>query len=136
MDKNIAAILRNDTRTVSVIFQDDTRDHPVPYTYVTDLALQCEDYAIVEVTSGLKVVQVKVVHDDLRIEPNSDIEYKWIVAHINLTPYQENMARNRTITETLGKAYQKQARQAFATALLDSVPESERGSIAALIGRA
>lgn len=136
MDKNIAAILRNDTRTVSVIFQDDTRDHPVPYTYVTDLPFQVNDYAVVEAPSGLKVVQVYAVHDDLRIEPNADKEYKWIVTRIDLTPYEQNQERNRTITETLGKAYQKQARQAFATALLDSVPESERGSIAALIGRA
>lgn len=138
MDKNIAAILRNDTKTVGIKFFSDRNEGDEPntqeYTYVTNLALTVDDLVIVKVIDRYKVCLVTRVDEDLQIEPNSDKEYKWVVAKVDLTEYALNVERNRTIEYTLGSAYQKQMRQSFAQSLLLNLPDEARGKIAGLLG--
>lgn len=138
MDKNIAAILRNDTRTIGVNFFMDKGGVVGPdareYTYITDIVVAVGDLVVVETGGAFKVVKVSRVDDDLNIEPNSDIEYKWVVSKVEIGKYEENLERNRVLTDTLGKAYQSQMRRSFADTLLGSLPEGARAKIAGLLG--
>jgi hypothetical protein len=134
MDKNIAAILRNDTTTVSVKFDDEPRAKT--YTYVTDIPLDDGDHAVVMVGEEFKVVKVVEKHDELRIEPNSDVHYKWIVCKVDRNRFDANIEKNQQIEKTVGRAYQAQLRRSFASAVLASLPDETRGALAGVLGAA
>lgn len=120
MDKNIAAILREDTRTVSVCF-DITNNELLGklYTYVTHLDLACNDLVVVPVGSDdLKVAKVVNVSEDLDIEPNCDIKFRWVVGKVDVEAHKANMARNKEIEAMLAHSYRMNARQAYAAQFL------------------
>lgn len=140
MDKNIAAILREDAHTVSVTFATDF-EPDVPfggrcYTYVTDVHLEAGDLVVVEVQSGTKLSLGRVVKvdDDLNIEPNSDIKYSWIVARVDTKTHSENMVRNAAIEKSIGSSYRKQMRRAMANQILSDMPESGKVEMQRLLG--
>jgi len=123
MDKNIAAILREDATTISVMF---TNDNGMPgsrsYTYVTHLPVEVGDFVVVPTGSSdlWKIAEVTAVHAELDIEPNADIKYKWVVDVINASAARENTARNQEIEKMLAKSYRMNARQAYATQFLSN----------------
>lgn len=117
MDKNIAAILREDATTISVNFINDngllgTR----PYTYVTHLPVEVGNFVVVPTGSSelWKIAEVTAVHTELDIEPNSDTKYKWVVDVIDSNSARENTQRNQQIEKMLAKSYRMNARQAYA----------------------
>ena len=116
MDKNIAAILREDATTCKVVFSSGS----LPYTYITNLPIKVEDWVVVPVGANgdLKVAEVVQVDDDLEIEPNCDTKYKWVVAKIDMDAHSDNMARNREIENMLDSTYRLNARQAYAQQFL------------------
>lgn len=126
MDKNIAAILREDTRTCSICFELES-NAPAGrlYTYVTHLDLAPEDLVIVPVASaGWKVGKVVAVDDDLLIEPNSEIKYKWVIDRVDGEAYRANNERNKEIESMLAASYRVSARQAYAAQFLtNAAPE-------------
>lgn len=115
MDKNIAAILRKDARTVSVSFNGADRT----YTYITNLDFEVDDYAVVEVGGALKVVQIVSVAPDLRIAPGSDIQFKWIVAKVDFTEYEKNVRRNAHIEDQAAKFGDVETARANLASLLE-----------------
>lgn len=131
MDKNIAAILRNDTRTVSVTFSGGASK---TYTYITNFDFKVGDFAIVEVSGDYKVVEIVAVAPDLRIQPNSDIHFKWIVDKLDLTEHEINMRRNAEIEQTLSQAYQRTMRTQLAQNLLANLSPEARESLTPLLG--
>jgi len=131
MDKNIAAILRNDTKTISVTFGGGTGKS---YTYVTNFNFERGDFAVVEVSGEFKVVKVEAVAPDLRLPPNSDIHFKWVVAKLDLSEYEKNCARNEEIESTLAQAYQRTMRNQLASNLLANLPDEARASLTPLLG--
>lgn len=130
MDKNIAAILRKDAKTIAVTFNGGTSK---TYTYVTDIDFKAGDYAIVEVSGDFKVVEVVNTAPDLRIPPNSDIQFKWVVAKLDLTDYEKNKQRNAAIEDTVAQAYQHRMRSQFADQVLANLPEDVRNNLAPLL---
>jgi acetolactate synthase small subunit len=122
MDKNIAAILREDAKTCTVAFQNENGSMSAAYTYVTHLALEVGD--LVVVPSGnhnsLKIAEVMTVDDDLEIEPNSDIKYKWVADVIDVKAARENRDRNMEIEKMLASTYRVNARQAYAQQFLSN----------------
>ena len=155
MDKNIAALLREDTRTVQVSFdqiaEDFDEDVPAPkgyatnrpkapgaklYTYVTDLTLALGDTVIVEARGNLSLAFIRDVHDDVKIEPNSDITYKWVVAKVDLSGHAENVRRNSEIEQTVTEAYRNNMRRSFAQQILAGVDDAHRDGLARLLGKA
>lgn len=136
MDKNIAAILRQDARTIGVRFTDERTGElgAKVYTYVTDIEFQIGDKAIVEAREQLKVVEVCRVDTDLEIEPNSDTTYKWIVGKVNTDRYFANLEKNREIERTLAVAYRNSMRQSYAAQILAGVDEDQRSRLGDLLG--
>lgn len=119
MDKNIAAILREDAKTCAVQFEDGGLVSQ-PYTYVTHLDLKIGDCVVVPAGSkdALKIAEVVRVDDDLNIEPNASVKYKWVVDVVNVEAARENRDRNAEIEKMLASSYRTNARQAYAQQFL------------------
>jgi hypothetical protein len=146
MDKNIAAFLRNDTKTVSVRFIKDNFDKNNPayanttlldsssefalsikvYTYITDLDLKENDLVVVFAQGVPKVVVVASVHDELQIKPNEDVEYRWVVCKLDLQQYRHNLYANGEISRTVAKSYQTNVRRQFQSMMLDGLDEAAK----------
>lgn len=122
MDKNIAAILREDAKTIAVQFSNENGTVSGSYTYVTHLDVKAGDYVIVPAGNQnfWKIGEVLGVDDDLNIEPNADVKYKWIIGVIDVEAWRENQARNREIEKMLAASYRVNARQAYAQQFLSN----------------
>ncbi len=156
MDKNIAALMRQDTRTVRVGFElavDDNADNWVDvingfgkvsvqrpkapdsklYTYVTHVPLTVGDLVIVLAAGTLKVAVVREVHDEVKIEPNSDIAYSWIVAKLDTSEWQATMVRNAELEKVVSDAYRVNLRRSFADQILAGIDPASKDRITALL---
>lgn len=120
MDKNIAAILREDTKTVSVAFLNENGTASRAYTYVTHLDVKAGDFVVVPAGHHelWKIGEVLGVDEDLNIEPNADVKYKWVVSVIDAEAWRANHARNQEIEKMLTNSYRVNARQAYAQQFL------------------
>lgn len=120
MDKNIAAILREDTKTVSVAFLSENGTASRAYTYVTHLDVKSGDFVVVPAGQHelWKIGEVLGVDEDLNIEPNADVKYKWVVSVIDADAWRENNVRNQEIEKMLTNSYRVNARQAYAQQFL------------------
>lgn len=123
MDKNIAAILREDTKTITVQFINENGvTASRGYTYITHLDVSVGDFVVVPSGSNdmWKICEVVHVDEDLDIEPNSDIKYKWVIDVINTQASRDNQARNKEIENMLASSYRVNARQAYAQQFLSN----------------
>lgn len=121
MDKNIAAILREDTKTIKVkFFSDGGMVTGTAYTYITHLDVKEGDCVVVPAggSDAFKVCEVTEVNDDLDIEPNCDIKYKWVIDVVNTDAALANYHRNKEIEAMLSSSYRVNARQAYANQFL------------------
>jgi hypothetical protein len=150
MDKNIVALVRNDTKTVGVkFFPDAWTQKAVPesnmsvvnhdelttlkeYTYVTTLDLALGDLVVVYVGQVPKVVEVVSVHDTLMIQPNHHIQCKWIVTKVDTAYYQNLQAQNAEMQSVLESAYRTNARRQFRDVFLASVDSETAARISAI----
>lgn len=158
-EKNIAALLREDTRTVQVSFgagrlADDVdeidtglgppltkaqRSYPKApdaktYTYVTNLALTVGDTVVVEAGDTLRLAAVRRVDDNVAIEPNDPVRYKWVVQKVDFTEHTANEARNAEIDTAVAEAYKANLRKSFAQQILSGLPDAQRDKVSALLG--
>lgn len=131
MDKNIVALVREDTKTVNVkFFPDAYKENAAQfagilgtkaYKYVTTLDLVPGDLCLVWVSGVPKVVEVQSVDNNLDIEPNSQQLYKWIAAKISPEYYNNLMEENKQIQDILESAYRTNTRRQFREVFLASV---------------
>lgn len=159
-EKNIAALLREDTRTVQVSFgagrladdmdeleRDARGDAPLKttrsyakapdqkfYTYVTNLALTVGDTVVVEAGDTLKLAAVRRVDDNVAIEPNDPTKYRWVVQKVDFTEHLANEARNAEIDTAVAEAYKANLRKSFAQQILSGLPDAQRDKVSALLG--
>lgn len=140
MDKNIAAILREDARTVTVrytsgrTYGSKTDDANTAYTYVTTLALSPGDLVVVPCKSHFSVAEVVEMHDDLRIQPNEDIQYAWVAQKVDLTEFLQIREQNKALQEVVGKAYQQNLRRSFAQSVLANLSDEQKSAVTGLLG--
>ena len=154
MDKNIAALLREDARTVHVSFDqlaedfDDEDTQPKTawtssrpkspsaktYTYVTNLPLQIGDTVVVEAQGKINLAFIRRVDEDVKIEPNSSTTYRWVIAKVDTTGHEANIERNKAIEQAVSDAYRNNLRRSFAQQILSGVDDSHRESLQRLIG--
>ena len=133
MEKNLAAFLREDTKTVGVRFIKDTfststeyqmtligtenvEAYPLSnkeYTYITDLPLEVEDHVIVFVHDAPKVAIVTRVDEAVNIAPKDNVEYKWIACRVDYSQYKENCQKNKQIAEFMSTSYRKNVKEQF-----------------------
>lgn len=140
MDRNIALIMREDMRTVKVVYgiQPPTTFNAgkTPYTYATNMKLEMGDLVLVKAADQMKVATVIGVDDNLEIGPNSEIEYDLIVQKIDLDPYLAEKRKLKELEEVLHEEYRRRARLSAREALLMSLDDSGRSKVLALLGGA
>lgn len=130
MDKNIAALLRNDTYTVEVRLGSSKS-----YTYVSNIFLEKDDLVVVEqLDGGYALGVVTSVDKDLLISPNSDREYAWVAHKVDLSAHKENKAANKTIEDTMADAHRQHLRRGFAASVLAALPDEQRQALAGVLG--
>lgn len=149
MEKNIAALLREDARTVHVRYLDDSTEgnelasavrgnSKLPqfstsartYTYVTDMPLKEGQLVIVPANRVIKLARVAHIDEDVKI---SDIQYAWVIDMVNEDAHNENMSRNHEIEKTVAEAYRNNLRRGFAQQLLAGVDDARREQLTKLI---
>jgi hypothetical protein len=92
------------------------------YTYVTDMTtLAPGDTVVVPIKNTVGLAFVVEVDEDVEIEPDDNVEYRWIVAKVDTEPYRENMRRNAEINTLLAKAKKQNMRDAFREVALRSL---------------
>lgn len=148
MTKQIAALLRDDLTTVNVVFLREVRDEedlrlrpnkpttpPIirrrevkesePYTFKVlkeDAQHIVEgDYCVVDTAAGLRVAKVVEVHNEPQIDPDSDIDYRWFVAKIDVLRHHAILDHER--------ALEKQVLQAERTVKRKSMIEQFREAL-------
>lgn len=141
MDKNIAAILREDARTIEVryttgrMYGNKSEDANATFIYVTDIAdLKEGDLVVVPCQKHFSVAEVVEMHDDLRIQPNDEIEYRWVVQKVDAARYYKTLEQNRELQGVVGKAYQQNIRRSFAQSVLANLSDSDKAAVAGLLG--
>ena len=152
MEKNLAAFLREDTKTVGVRFIKDLfansanyqqtllgeDSNPIQlstreYTYVTDIPLEVGDNVIVFAQDIPKVVIVTRVDDILNLNPKDTIEYKWVVSKVDYTSYNENAKKNEVITDFVRSAYRKNVKAQFKEIVLAGLDAKGKKTLSNLL---
>jgi hypothetical protein len=143
-EKNIAALLREDSKTIRVTFNPNRyetewakgQEHAQEklYNYVTHFDVAVGDSVLVEAAGQLKVVTVVNIDDGVKIEPGADYALRWVIMKIDLTEHNANMARNEEIETMVKEAYQKNLRRSFAQQILSGVDDSARDNLQKLLG--
>lgn len=143
-EKNIAAMLREDAKTIRVTFNPTRyenewakgQDHAQEklYNYVTHFDVSVGDMVLVEAAGQMKVVQVVNVDDGVKIEPGADYALRWVVMKIDLAEHNANMERNALIEQMVQEAYQKNLRRSFAQQILAGVDDDSRNNLQKLLG--
>lgn len=149
MDKNIVALVRDDTKTVKVKFFPDkyaSVESVLPramlvelddiklYKYVTTLDLKPSDLCMVYVGCAPKIVEVQVVDETLEIEPNSSVEYKWIQSKIDDSYAQQLNEQNEEMRKILEEGYRTNTRRQFREVFMQSVDQETQTKLLGIIG--
>jgi hypothetical protein len=129
MDKNIAAILREDAITIGVLFEGNEKQ----YTYVCTFPVKVGNRVVVDARGEFKVAYVARVDSDLQIRPDSSTQYKWVVDVIDLERYSRIEEENSEIETVVSKAYQSNMRRSFAATVLASIGEDAKNRLTSII---
>jgi hypothetical protein len=148
---NIAALLREDTKTIQVafpkgvtypdavmaegtVFDLEEFDRKY-YAYVTDFDVKEGDAVLVEAAGAIKVALVCHVDDTVKIDPGLQYELRWVIQKLDFTHHRENIAKNSEIKELVQQAYQRNLRRSFRQQLLAGLDGSEEhAALTALLG--
>lgn len=153
MERNIAALMRQDARTVSVLLDasirlvveaNDIGDEGITlraipsgakgYTYITNLPLTRGDVVVVPTVNGYKIGFVSRVDPDVRLEPGDDMKYAWVVDKIDTAGYITNLKRNAEIEKIVAEGYRTNLRRGFAQQILNGMSEDRKAEVLALTG--
>ena len=149
---NVAALLREDTRTISVAFPkgvsyaeqiieeetllDIEEFDKKYYAYVTNFDLKEGDAVLVEAAGSIKVAIVCNVDDTVKIDPGLQFELRWVIQKLDFSQHRENLAKNEEIKGLVQQAYQRNLRRSFAQQLLAGLEGSEeKNKLVALLGQ-
>lgn len=156
-EKNIAALVREDTKTIGVRFYQDSDKRanattfdpaygiidldtlvsglsPKEYTYVTHLDFKLGDLAIVKAAGKLQVAYVSRVDEDCEIEPNLNMKFSWVVGKVDQDEYENQMNINKQLEDTVNKAYKQNVKNQFRSLVLGSIDSEAAAKINLLLG--
>lgn len=151
-EKNIAYLVREDTKTIGVRFyianmagngkawepgdiDDLTSDlSKKEYTYVTHLDFKVGDLAVVRAAGEVKVAYVSRVDEGCEIEPNQSIKYSWVIDRVDQEEYEKQMDINKELETTVNKAYKQNVKNQFRQLVLGSIDTEAAAKINMLLG--
>lgn len=140
MERNIAAMMHDEAKTVGVKFQNRAekvglQGLPVAkeYTYVTIQPLAVGDLVAVYAGGAIQVAEVSRVDALLDIEPNDNKEYEWIVQKLDTKPYEAQAARNDALKTLIKENYKLTARSQMRELMLNSLSADKAKEALALL---
>lgn len=155
-EKNIAYLVREDTKTIGVRFYRDTEPNqqkgfnpsygpedidallsdlsPKEYTYVTHLDFKVGDLAVVRAAGSIKVAYVCRVDDGCEIEPNQSVKYSWVIDRVDQEEYDKQMDINKELETTVNKAYKQNVKNQFRQLVLGTIDTEAAAKINMLLG--
>jgi len=117
---NVLLADREDFKFVAIVFAPYTGTNT--YSYKTFLDLTEDDYVVVETpTNGFQVVKVVKVLTPLEINFEVSYNYKWVVAKLDLTAYDEAVELEKEVLSVVNKSKNKRAMADAREAILDGV---------------
>lgn len=133
MEKNIAALVRENTFTIGVKFNEYRESKE--YTYVSIFPVKVGDHVVVDTAGELKLVPVTRVDEFLDIPPQSSTKFKYVVAKVDMDAYTQLLEQNQAIEKEMNKQYSKSMRRSYRERVLENLDgESLKRIQAALSG--
>jgi hypothetical protein len=83
----------------------------------------------------LTIASVVQIDQQVDIESSADIEYKWVVAKVDLTAYTKLIERNKEISLAVQEAYKRNLRRSFADRVLGELAEDEKTKLLGLLNK-
>ena len=155
MEKNIAAMMREDVRLISVMFEqkqalmdNEFQGYQPPsmgrgiasakaYDYLTNLDVKVGDTVVVVVAQTKLVTGYVVAVGELGdIPADKPSKFKWVVQKVDLTAYTANEELNANIEQTVAEAYRTNLRRSFAQQILGSCNEETQAKLQHLLTEA
>ena len=163
MDRNIAAFLDTAAYTIRVVFTQKTGTKTYVYVcnipnvkpgdwVVVDAPDFTENVLIAPAYKAVtpqeliqfmnapimfkgmpKLVLVVGVDADVALEPDSDKEYGWVVANVDMTAYHKTVERNSQISGLVADAYKLAMRKSFAERILGDMSTGSKDKLLALL---
>lgn len=135
MERNIAAMMHDDARTVGVKFQQriENTNQVKEYTYVTIQPLAVGDLVAVYAGGAIQVAEVCRVDAVLDIEPNDNKEYEWVVQKLDTRPYEAQVAKNEQLKTLIKENYKLNARAQMKDLILNQLSADKAKEALALL---
>ena len=149
MDKNAVAFIRDDVRSIEVVFIESVKGSRVPlsaediasmasvskrYTYLTiDPTIQVHDWVLVMANGIPKAVFVVAADAGLEIEPNAEFAYAYTIGKVDFSAHNRLNSQNRAISDMLRSSYKETLRQGFRATLLAGLPQDQQSQISILL---
>ena len=168
LDKNLAALLNENARTIQVQFQHSLGEACQQYTYVTDLPISVvtgeggqtaglvigskvlvptkikaggrydnadpNSHMLLALGVCMSVAVVTGIDDCVKIQPDEDISYSWVICRIDTSNYFETIKRNDAIVALVQESYTQNLRKTFAQKILAELPANTAESVKLLLG--
>lgn len=112
-ERNIAAMVRDDTYTVKVKYSNQSDTNRTLYSYVATFPLEVGDEVVVSSIKGLSIAYVAKVDDFLDIEPGSEMKYEYVLQKLDREAIDALIAKNKAIEEIVADQYKQRAKQGF-----------------------
>jgi hypothetical protein len=93
------------------------------YLYLTRFDCAVGDYLVVEARGIFKTVKVVEVHDEPPIDETTPIEYKWVLAKLDMVGYCDLLKAESDALAKITNASRGHHRKMARSALLSSFPE-------------
>jgi hypothetical protein len=94
------------------------------YTYKTRDNFALGDHAVVDTPgNGLQIVEVFRVDEEPELDPDSVIDYKWIVCKVDLSAYHEQNEKDQLFLKQIAALQRKRHREQAKNALFEIMPE-------------
>ena len=107
------------------------------YTYVADgdtVAALANGSIVVVLASGKpSLARVTAIDDGCKIEPNSDMQFGWIIDVVDTTRYDALMVKNAEIEAKVAEVYRTNLRKSFRAQILGDLSDDGRLQIESLL---
>jgi len=110
MQNHLVELLAKNFYTIGISFEHSSKVYT--YKVALDIELEVDDKVIVDITSGLTIVNViRVDKDASGIDLTMDVKYKFIVQKLDTTQYDELCEKDKSIGKVIAQGAAERARR-------------------------
>ena len=137
--QNMIAAANRDRDTALASLEAKTYKPPETqlYTYVADgdtvAALSASSIVVVLAKGKPSLARVVEIDDGCKIEPNSDMQFGWVIDVVDTTRYDALMIKNAEIEAKVAEVYRSNLRKSFRSQVLGDLSDEGRLQIENLL---